>query len=147
VLPTPIYFYGMKVGEEAMIDLEPGKTLNVRLQTIGEADARGGVKVFFELNGQPRVVVAPGRGVGDQALDRRKIVDGNPDHIGAPMPGSVNSVRIEVGQVVRKNDIILTIEAMKMESALRAPHDGMVQEVLVTVGSVVDAKDLLAVIA
>ncbi len=61
VLPTPVFFYGMKLGEEIAIEIERGKTLVLRLQTIGETDEEGKVRVFFELNGQPRIVKVPNR--------------------------------------------------------------------------------------
>ena len=61
VLPTPVFFYGMKLGEEIAIELERGKSLVLRLQTIGETDEEGKVRVFFELNGQPRIVKVPNR--------------------------------------------------------------------------------------
>ena len=59
VLPTPVYFYGLPVGEEIAVEIEKGKTLVVRLQAIGETDEDGQVRVFFELNGQPRIVKVP----------------------------------------------------------------------------------------
>src|SRR5690606_14399929 len=60
-LPTPVYFYGMQVEDEILVDIEQGKTLVVRCTSIGEADDTGMVTVFFELNGQPRRARAPDR--------------------------------------------------------------------------------------
>ena len=145
-LPTPIYFYGMNIGDEATISIERGKTLIVRLQTISETDEDGDVKVFFELNGQPRVVNVPNRSATAKRLARRKAEDGNDAHIAAPMPGLISSVAVQTGQAVKTGDLILTIEAMKMETALHAPRDGTVSEMLVKPGSLIDAKDLLAVL-
>ena len=54
VLPTPTFFYGLRVGEEAWIDIEPGKTLIVKLLSIGDIEADGARVLTFELNGQPR---------------------------------------------------------------------------------------------
>ncbi len=59
VLPTPVFFYGLAPGEEIAVDLEPGKTLVIRLQTMEPAPEDGEVKVFFELNGQPRIIRVP----------------------------------------------------------------------------------------
>ncbi|CAG0910445.1 unnamed protein product [Cyprideis torosa] len=59
------------------------------------------------------------------------------------MPGVVASVAVTVGQKVREGDMLLTIEAMKMETALHAEADGVVAEVLVKRGDQIDAKDLL----
>ena len=56
---------------------------------------------------------------------------------------SVSTVAVQAGQPVKTGDVLLSIEAMKMETALRAARDGIVQEVLAKVGRAVDAKDLL----
>jgi pyruvate carboxylase len=63
------------------------------------------------------------------------------------MPGSISSLVVKVGDMVKAGDVLLTIEAMKMETALHAPRDGRVAEVLVATGHQVEAKDLLVVIA
>ncbi len=146
VLPTPVYFYGLPAGEEIMVDLERGKTLVVRCQAIGETDEEGQVKVFFELNGQPRSVKVPDRAHGaGAAASRRKADADNEAHVGAPMPGVVSAVAAKAGQAVKAGDVLLSIEAMKMETALHAERDGVIAEVLVQPGMQIDAKDLLVV--
>ena len=142
VLPTPIYFYGMKVGEEVVIEIEAGKRLVVLLQAVGETDEEGQVKVFFELNGQPRVIMVPNRGA-TATLARRKADETDESHIAAPMPGVVSSLVVKAGDAVKAGDVLLTLEAMKMETALHAPRDGRIAELLVSRGTQVDAKDLL----
>jgi len=146
VLPTPTYFYGMKAEDEVFVDIEKGKTLVVRCLAIGEADDKGMVTVFFELNGQPRRVKVPDRahGAGNGKV-RRKAEAGNEAHLGAPMPGVVSAVAVSAGQSVKAGDILLSIEAMKMETALHAEKDGTIAEMLVRAGEQIDAKDLLVV--
>ena len=87
-LPTRTFFYGMEPGEEITAEIDPGKTLEIALQTVGDTSDTGDVKVFFELNGQPRVIRVPNRSVKAKAAARPKVQDGNPAHVGAPMPGS-----------------------------------------------------------
>lgn len=146
VLPTPVYFYGVEAGDEILVDLEPGKTLVVRCQTIGETDEMGNKKVFFELNGQPRSIMVPDRTHGATgAAAMRKAEDGNAAHVGAPMPGVISTVAVAAGQEVKVGDVLVSIEAMKMETALHADRDGKVAEVLVSAGAQIDAKDLLVV--
>ncbi|MES2256700.1 MAG: pyruvate carboxylase [Pseudomonadota bacterium] len=147
VLPTPVFFYGMKLGEEIAIELERGKSLVLRLQTIGETDEEGKVRVFFELNGQPRIVKVPNRTAKATVEVRRKAEEGNDTHVAAPMPGAVSTVSVKRGEAVKAGDVLLTIEAMKMETALHAPRDGTVTELLVTPGAQIDAKDLLVVLS
>ncbi|MEK1851119.1 MAG: pyruvate carboxylase [Phyllobacterium sp.] len=146
VLPTHVYFYGLAQEEEVFLDIERGKTLVVRNQAVGEADEKGMRTVFFEMNGQPRRVKVPDRSrAGSGAGVRRKAELGNDKHVGAPMPGIVSTVGISTGQKINAGDVLLSIEAMKMETALRAERDGTVAEVLVRAGDQIDAKDLLVI--
>ncbi|MBY6068328.1 pyruvate carboxylase [Leisingera aquaemixtae] len=142
-LPTKTFFYGMEPGEEITAEIDPGKTLEIRLQAISETDEKGEVKVFFELNGQPRVIRVPNRLVKASTEVRAKAEAGNPNHVGAPMPGVVASVAVQVGQQVHEGDMLLTIEAMKMETGIHAERDAVVKAVHVQAGGQIDAKDLL----
>jgi pyruvate carboxylase len=145
VLPTPVFFYGLPVGEEISVEIEKGKTLVVRTQAIGETDEEGQVRVFFELNGQPRLVKVPDRSAAASSVTRRKAEDGNAAHVAAPMPGVVSTLAVAAGQAVKAGDVLLSIEAMKMETAIHAERDGTIAEVLIHAGSQIDAKDLLVV--
>jgi pyruvate carboxylase len=142
-LPTRTFFYGMQPGEEISVEIDPGKTLEVRLQAVAEVTDDGDVKVFFELNGQPRVIRVPNRAIKAKTAAKPKASDGNAAHIGAPMPGSIASVAVQVGQKVNAGDLLLTIEAMKMETGLHADRAATVKALYVQVGSQIDAKDLL----
>ena len=142
-LPTRTFFYGMEPGEEIEAEIDPGVTLNVQLQAVGETTAEGEVKVFFELNGQPRTIRVPNRKLAATVVKRPKAEIGNPNHIGAPMPGVVASVAVTVGQKLKMGDLLLTIEAMKMETGLHAERDAVVRAVHVGPGGQIDAKDLL----
>ena len=142
-LPTWNFFYGMQPGDEISVEIDPGKTLEIRLIAMGETGEDGEVKVFFELNGQPRTIRVPNRKVKATTAVRAKAAEGNPAHVGAPMPGSVASVAVSVGQTVRPGDLLLTIEAMKMETGIHADRDATVAAVHVTPASQIDAKDLL----
>ncbi len=148
VLPTPAYFYGLADGEELFADIEKGKTLVIVNQAMSGTDSQGMVTVFFELNGQPRRIKVPDRAHGASgAAARRKAEPGNATHVGAPMPGVISRAFVVPGQVVSAGDVLVSIEAMKMETALHAEKDGTVSEVLVKAGDQIDAKDLLVVYA
>lgn len=146
VLPTSVYFYGMKPRQEISVDLEPGKTLIVSLTAIGETRDDGSVEVFFELNGQPRVVSVPNRRAAVRAKSRPKADEGDESQIPAPMPAVVASISVKVDDTVEAGAVLLSLEAMKMEAALYAPHRGRVANVCVKAGDQVDAKDLLIVL-
>ena len=142
-LPTKTFFYGMQPGEEIEAEIDPGVTLVIRLQAVGETNAEGEAKVFFELNGQPRTIRVPNRKVAATSAKRPKAELGNPAHIGAPMPGVIASVAASVGASVKQGDLLLTIEAMKMETGIHADRDAVIKAVHVTPGAQIDAKDLL----
>ncbi|MBC7283637.1 pyruvate carboxylase [Hoeflea sp.] len=146
MLPTPAYFYGIPVGGELFIEIEKGKTLVVQNLAQGEPDDKGMVTVFFELNGQPRRVKVPDRAHGASgSAARRKAEPGNEAHVAAPMPGVISTVAVAQGQDVKAGDVLVSIEAMKMETAIHAERDGTLAEVLVKTGDQIDAKDLLVV--
>ena len=145
ILPTSVFFYGMEPGQEISVDLERGKTLIVRYVTQSEPHEDATRTVFFELNGQPRSVRIIDQSQKPKRPPQRKIEAGNPLHIGAPMPGTVATINVAVGQRVARGDVVTTLEAMKMEAAVRAEIDGEVTEVLVQPGMQVDAKDLMVV--
>ncbi|MEM7047968.1 MAG: pyruvate carboxylase [Pseudomonadota bacterium] len=146
-LPTDIFFYGMKPGDEVSVEIDPGKTLEIRLQTVGERDERGYVRVFFELNGQPRVIRVTDRHAQASTAPGRLAEDGNPKHIGAAMPGVVSSVVVTPGQKVKAGELLLTIEAMKMETSIHADKAATIKAVHVATGSQINAKELLIELA
>jgi pyruvate carboxylase len=142
LLPTPAFFYGLQPNEEITVDLERGKNLIISQQGIAGPDEEGMVKVFFELNGQSRVIRVPKAGLANPKAKPRA-EDGNPRHVGAPMPGTIATVAAQVGQKVAKGDPLVSIEAMKMETMLTAERAGVVKAIHCRHGEAVNAKDLL----
>ena len=63
----------------------------------------------------------------------------------APMPGSILAVKASVGQAVKAGDVLVVLEAMKMENDITAPCDGTVKEIVVTKGTTVNTDDVLVV--
>lgn len=143
VLDTPTFFYGMRLGEEIGVEIEQGKTLIVKLVSIGQPQADGTRVVYFELNGQPREVVVRDESVKTAVVAKPKADKGNPNHIGASMPGTVVKTIIEKGERVKKGDHLMITEAMKMETTVQAPFDGTVKEIYVSDGDAIQSGDLL----
>lgn len=144
VLPTTAFFYGMQPGEEISVEIEPGKTLILKFQTIGDPHEDGKRLVFFELNGQPRDVLVEDKSLGGGSGPARpKAEPGNPLHVAAPMPGAVVAVAVGVGEQVAAGQKLLTLEAMKMETTLYAERAARVAEVVTRAGTQVEAGDLL----
>ena len=142
-IPTNTFFYGMSPGEEISAEIDPGKILEIRLEAIGETDENGEVKVFFELNGQPRVIRVPDRKIKSETIKKLKADPGNPNHVGAPMAGIVVAIPVKGGQKVKKGDLLLSIEAMKMETGIHADYNGVVKSIYTALGNQISAKELL----
>ena len=146
VLPTPAFFYGMKVGQEISVEIEEGKTLFIRLVNLSPVDAEGKRNVTFELNGMPRQLSIVDRSVTPKVKARAKADPADPLEIGAPIPGLVSARPVSVGTKVAKGDKLLTLEAMKMQTTIYAPSDGVVADIFVNVGDTVQSKDLLMIL-
>ncbi|MBB6454987.1 pyruvate carboxylase [Salirhabdus euzebyi] len=143
VLDTPTFFYGMRLGEEIEVEIEQGKTLIVKLVSVGEPQQNGMRVIYFELNGQPREVVVPDRSIKDVVQERPKADKGNGNHIGATMPGTVIKVIVEKGEKVNKGDHLMITEAMKMETTVQAPFEGKIKEIYVKSNDAIGTGDLL----
>ena len=107
---------------------------------MGEPHPDGTRTVFFELNGQPREVV-----VRDRSLEAREPAKPKADpaqigQIGAPIPGVVSTVTVELFQVINKGERLLVMEAMKMQNEMRAPRDGRIERVYVQEGAGVESR-------
>ncbi len=144
-LPTSVFFYGMESGEEISVALDHGPTLVVRYLGTNEHHDDGMRTVYFELNGQPRTVKIEDRTQPALKAPRVKAEAGNVRHVGAPMPGLIAQINVRAGEDVTKGDALMTIEAMKMQTSIRAERDGRIAEVVVQPGAQVESKDLLVV--
>jgi len=143
VLPTAVYFYGLEQGQEIFAEIERGKTMVINYLGRAETNEKGQVRVFFDLNGQPRTITVPDRLKVGEVQVRAKAALGDAKQVGAPMPGVISGLQVKVGDKVSAGDVLLSIEAMKMETAIHAELDGVVAEVTVKPGDQIDSKDLL----
>ncbi|HSP22336.1 MAG TPA: pyruvate carboxylase [Planococcus sp. (in: firmicutes)] len=143
VLDTLTFLYGMRLGEEIEVEIEKGKTLMIKMVSIGEPQKDGHRTIYFELNGQPREVNIQDMTIEADTLARPKADMKNETHIAATMPGTVLKVVAEVGAKVKRGDHLLVTEAMKMETTVQAPFDGIVKEINVSAGEGISTGDLL----
>lgn len=142
-LPTPALLYGLEVGEQILIEIEPGKTLVIKLTAVGGLTPDGRRMVYFELNGQPREVAVVDIAASAHIVTRPRAEKGNPAHIGASMPGKIISVEVSVGDTVAPGQTLIVAEAMKMETAITAAAPGRIADILVTRGETIAGGDLL----
>lgn len=145
VLSTPLYFYGLDVGDETSIEIQPGKTLIVKLTAIGKVHEDGTRDIYFELNGEPRQILVKDHSVEPDEAEHQKAERGNDKEIGAPMPGKIFKMNVSVGDEVKEGDTLIVTEAMKMETNIKAKIDGVIKEVLFKEADQVKQDDLLIV--
>jgi len=140
-LPTPTFFYGLKDNEEVYVEIGEGKAIIIKKLYATGADENGVCKVYFELNGQARVVEVLDRSFTSDKKANRKAVEEL--KIGSPLQGRIAEIKVEKGQKVAQNDTLFVIEAMKMETTISAPVDGVVKQVHLLAGDMVEQDDLV----
>jgi pyruvate carboxylase len=147
VVPTPVFFYGLQQGEDTTIEIAKGKTLLIRLLSIGPVDDKGHRTVFFKLNGQTRAIEIQDRSVKVEHVENRKAEKDNPLQVAAPLQGMLSKLMIKAGDPVKKAQPLFVIEAMKMETTISAVADGSVKAVVLQDGALVNTGDLVLELA
>ena len=145
-LGSHVFFHGLAVGETNKVNIADGKTLVIKYLGLGEVDKDGMRTVSFELNGIRRDVQVP-----DEAAQKNivKVPMADPEdksQVGASIPGAVSKVSVKVGDRVEKNQTLVTIEAMKMETAITARMSGVIATIEVREGDTVKGGQLLLTI-
>ncbi|ONK23922.1 pyruvate carboxylase [Bacillus sp. VT-16-64] len=143
VIDTPTFFHGMRLGEEIEVEIETGKTLIVKLVSIGQSQPDGTRTVYFELNGQPREIIIKDESIKSTVIAKRKADPKNEAEIAATMPGTVLKVLAAKGETVKKGDHLIITEAMKMETTVQAPFSGTIKDIYVKSGEAIQTGDLL----
>jgi pyruvate carboxylase len=143
VLPTPAFFYGLKPGEEISVSIEEGKTLIIRLISVGAPDKDGRRAISYEMNGIARETFILDKNIAPKTKARPKADLADTTQVAAPIPGLIAQLSVSNGGKVAKGDKLLMMEAMKMQNTVYAPCGGIIAELHVAVGDSVEAKDLL----
>ncbi len=146
VIPTKNFFYGMKLHEEAMIEIAPGKTILVKLLSVGIPNEDGMRTVFFKVNGQTRFVEIQDKSLEVEKVENPKANPENANEVGAPLQGMLSKVLVKKGQEVGKNTPLFVIEAMKMETNVAATQGGKVKKIALKEGTLVGQDDLVIVL-
>ncbi len=143
VVPTELFFYGMKPGEEVTIEIARGKTLLIRLLSISEPDEKGHRTVFFKLNGQTRNIDVLDRSIKVETRENRKAEPANKKQVASPLQGRLSKILVKNGDAVKKNQPLFVIEAMKMESTVSALEEGIIARLELADGVLVGTGDLV----
>jgi len=147
VVPTLVFFYGLKQRQDITVEIAPGKTLLIRLSGIGPVNEAGNRTVFFKLNGQARAIEIRDRSVKTEQKENRKADKSNERHMAVPLQGMLSKVLVAKGEKVKKNQPLFVIEAMKMESTIVAPQAAVVKAIVLQEGVFVEQDDVVVEIA
>lgn len=140
-LPTPVFFYGMKEGEEIMVEIAQGKNIIIEMGYVMDPDEDGMRTVSFKLNGQTRKIKVRDASAKIQKIAHRKAESDN--EIGSPLQGKIAEVQVKEGDQVKKDDVLFVIEAMKMETTVSSHIAGKVSKVHLQSGELVEQDDLV----
>ena len=138
-----VFFNGMALGETNKINIEDGKTLVIKYLGVGDHNDDGTINVQFELNGMRREVAVRDPNASEKTRQVVQADESDPRQVGASIPGMVSKLHVQPGDTVEENQVLMTIEAMKMETAVTARTAGKVREIRVKEGQAVKAKELL----
>lgn len=121
-----------------------GTAYIVEVENLGAGAASDGAPVVSAVPAAPVAPVAP---VAAAPAPAAAPVSAGSSTITAPMPGKVLDVKVSAGSVVKSGDLVLLLEAMKMENEIFAPADGTVADVRVRSGDSVNTGDVLVVLS
>ena len=138
-----VFFNGMALGETNKINIEDGKKLVIKYLGLGDHNDDGTINVQFELNGMRREVAVRDPNASEKTRQVVQADESDPRQVGASIPGMVSKIHVQPGDTVEENQVLMTIEAMKMETAVTARTAGKVREIRVKEGQAVKAKELL----
>jgi len=142
-IPTKNFFFGLKDDEEALIEIDKGKSILVRFLTCSEPGEDGKRKVFMRLNGQTRIIEIQDRNIKVTTQEHQKADKNDSKQIGSPLQGKLSQVLVKEGETVKQNQPLFVIEAMKMETTITATATGKVEKITLPAGTMVKSDDLV----
>jgi len=120
--------------------------LLVKLLSVGNPNENGVRTLFFKVNGQNRSVDITDSKLKVEVKKNQKADLDNENEIGAPLPGKLTKLLVEVGQEVKKNQNLFIVEAMKMENIVGAPENGVVKKIVLNENDMVAQDDLVIIV-
>ncbi|KAI6199654.1 Pyruvate carboxylase [Aphelenchoides besseyi] len=143
-LDTKSFFVGLEAAEEIDVNIEQGKTLQIKLLTNSKKlNEKAEREIFFELNGQMRSIFVQDKEAAKEVVVNQKADQSRRGQIGAPMPGEILDVKVKEGDKVEAKTTLFVLSAMKMEMNVDTPIAGTVKKIYLNVGSKVAANDLI----
>ena len=142
-LSSDVFFFGLAKGEETSIEIGEGKDILIKYIDMTEPNTEGIRTLTFEINGVMREIKVLDKHLEVKSGGKLKADKNNPFHLGSSIPGTVSKILVKEGEEVKKNQPLLTVEAMKMETSIVANQDGVIDKIYVKEGEQVNQGDLL----
>ena len=142
-LSSDVFFFGLAKGEETVLEIGEGKEITIKYIDMTEPNEEGLRSLTFEINGVMREIKVLDKHLEVKSDGKLKADKNNPFHLGSSIPGTVSKVLVKEGDEVKKNQPLLTVEAMKMETSVVAKEDGVIDKIYVKEGDKVNQGDLL----
>ncbi len=143
-LGSDVFFFGLREGETTEVKIDAGKLMSIRLIEIGKPQADGIRRLQFEVDGNRREISVQEKQKSSRTVEEvlKKDVN-NPLEVGANIPGVIGKVLVEAGAKVEEGQVLILVEAMKMETEIRAAVAGVVEAIYCKVGNAVENGELL----
>lgn len=144
-MDTHAFFYGLKEGETAEVEVDKGKRFIIRMVKMGQPNEEGYRPVLFEVDGFRReIYIEDKRSLFSKEKSTMLKADkNNPKEIGSGIPGTVLKVLVNEGDDVAENQPLIIVEAMKMETEIVAHAAGKIKEIYVSEGQSVQSGELI----
>ncbi|NLK37830.1 MAG: pyruvate carboxylase [Epulopiscium sp.] len=142
-LESHVFFYGLAKGEETVIQIGEGKSILIKYVDASEPNEEGMRTLTFEINGAMRDVMIQDKKLEVNSDRKLKADKNNPCHLGSSIPGTVGKIFVKEGDKVTKNMVLMTVEAMKMETSVVSKVDGVVDKIYAKEGEKVSQEELL----
>lgn len=144
---SDVFFHGLREGETSTIEINEGKVFIIKLLKIGKVDSNNKRLVVFEVNGNRREIsildVDKAKTNKMKTNEIRLVDENNENEIGASLPGKIAEIKVSKDEEVTEGQALLVMEAMKMETVLKAPKNGIIKKIYVSVDDEVKSKQLL----
>ncbi|MDO4772782.1 MAG: pyruvate carboxylase [Bacillota bacterium] len=144
-LGSDVFFHGLRENETASVEISKGNLYTVKLVEIGKVNAEGKRRLLFDINGNRREVLIEDKTIskGLKKESVKKARKDEPRDVCSYIPGQISKILVKEGDKVELNQSLLVVEAMKMETEIKANMAGTVAEILLKEGDGIEAYQLI----
>ncbi len=142
---SDVFFHGLRENETASVEISRGIVYTVKLVEIGKVNSEGNRRLLFDINGNRREIMIEDKTISKSMKKEsiKKAREDEPKDVCSYIPGQISKILVSEGDEVVENQSLAVVEAMKMETEIKANCAGKVAEILVKEGDSVEAYQLI----